>query len=348
MAWIIKRGAQAATLVGLVLLQGGCVTGVLSRNGGFDQRALTVQTVALFDQRQPSRLAKKAWKGDWIFRRDRLELIDLELRNTKPDLLVLQQMMARSGSTAESDRRILSAGSLADYEWRTQEVERYSDTQEHKSMAIALDVPFRFTAAAPEHRNIWQLGTSGYMLAATFAYEGQKVAAFNVDMPKDEGIGRYEWYDFIKERVREWIRQEHVCSKRIIIAGYMPGDAGTLSLSALVRDLGLKDTSSGFCQIDSKCYTATPTNDIFLATVGDESPARTDRIYVSQGAVVYASARNFAEVSPKNRYVSEFGLSHLWPTQRFGWVSQLRLPRCTQAELAAFDAPPSLAPAAAE
>ena len=93
------------------------------------------------NQRVPSRLAKKAWKGDWIFRRDRLELVDQGLRNSKPDLLLLQEALARVGSAAESDLAILSAGAIADYDWRQLKVEEYPDTQEVESMAVAAAPP---------------------------------------------------------------------------------------------------------------------------------------------------------------------------------------------------------------
>lgn len=311
---------------------GGCIESLFRQAGGFDQRPITVQTLSLFNQRDPSRLVKRSWKGDWILRRDRLDLIDGELRNTKPDILLLQDMIAKVGSTAESDRRILSAGALIDYEWRDRKVESYADTQEIQSLGIAVGVPYRFVKDAEGERDLWLMGTGGYLEAATVDYEGQPVTVFNVQMPLQTDTS-YLWYSFVQERVTERLKRTRACPKRVVIGGLMPGDEGARRFAQFVQTLQLRDVSSGFCQIASKCFTATPTNDIYMATIGDESPTRVDRIFAHQSALVYSSVRDFDDSDPNNRYAREFGLSRLWPTQRFGWVAQLRLARCSEQEL---------------
>lgn len=329
---MIRRCAIWSLVLASVFGLSGCIEGLFRKTGGFDQRPMTVQTVSLFNQRDPSRLAKRSWKGDWIFRRDRLDMIDAELRNTKPDLLLLQDVIAKVGSTAESDRRILSAGSLLDYEWRDRKVESYADTQEIQSLAIAVGVPNRFVKEPEGERDLWLMGTGGYLEAATFEYEDQPVTVFNVQMPAQTDTS-YLWYSFVQERVTERLKRTRSCPKRIIVGGLMPGDEGARRFSQFIQTLQLRDVSSGFCQIASKCFTATPTNDIYMATVGDESPTRVDRIFAHQSALVYSSGRNFDDSDPNNRYAREFGLPRLWPTQRFGWVAQLRLARCTEQEL---------------
>lgn len=328
----LRALAAGCLLLTCAALLGGCITGLFRRSGGFDQRPLTVQALSLFNQRVPSRLVKRSWKGDWIFRRDRLELIDAELRNVKPDLLIAQELMAKLGSTAESDQRILAAGSLGDYEWTTRQVEDYPDTQEVQHMAFALGTSLAFRKLEADERDLWLMGTGGYLAAASFDYEDQPVTVFNVQMPTETDT-TYLWYSFVQERVLEWLKRNHSCPKRVIVAGLMPGDEGARRYAEFVRSLQLRDVSAGFCQVASRCFTATPTNDIYMATVGDESPTRIDRIYTHQSALVYTSARNFVDSDPSNRYAREFGLARLWPTQRFGWGAQVRLARCTDEEL---------------
>lgn len=331
-----KRWASttlAAVLAGTAAIAAtSCIAGLFKTSAGFDQRPLTVETVSFFNQRAVSRLVKRSWKGDWIFRRDRLEMIDAQLRNSKPDLLIAQDMLSKFGTTAESDRRILAAGALTDYEWVERRVEEFADTQESQHLAFALGVPYKFANHEDSGRDLWLMGTGGYLAAATIDYEDQPVHVFNVQMPV-ETDATFLWYSFVQERVVERLKATKGCPKRVIVAGLMSGDEGARRYADFVRSLRLKDVSSGFCQIASRCFTATPTNDIFMATVGDESPTRLDRIYVHQSALVYSSARVFDDSDPNNRYAREFGLTRLWATQRFGWVSQVRLARCTEGEI---------------
>jgi hypothetical protein len=351
----LRRAPAVAVTVVVAVAASGCITDLFRRSAGYDQRNLSLQTLALFNQRTPSRLAKRNWKGDWIFRRDRLELVDAELRNVKPDILMLQEAMAKRDSAAENDGSILRAGALADYEWREAMVETYEDTKEWQSMVVALGLGLKFAApppaeapagdassgaAAPDpanpdagvNRETWVLGADGYMMAATVDYEGQPVSVFNVQMPHQRDSD-FLWYGFVQEKIAERLRRRHLCPKRVVVAGHLPGDEGAKRFGEFVSSLQLKDAAAGFCQIASRCYTATPTNDLFLATVGDESPTRVDRVFLHQSAIIYSSARNFETNDPNNRYAREFGLPRLWPTQRFGWAVSARLARCTDDEL---------------
>jgi hypothetical protein len=311
----------------------GCVTELFDLSGGFDGRAVTVQTADLFNQRAPSRLAKRSWKGDWILRRDRLEMVDTELRNSKPDLILLQDVMAKEGSGAESDYRILKAGALTDYEWRLSKVESYEDTQETQSMAIAVGIGLRFIPTAEGERETWVMGAGGYLAAATVEYEDQPLLVFDVQMPPHND-NDYLWYSFVQERIKERVARAKTCMKRVIVAGYLPGDEGARRYVEVLAELKLRDAALGFCQIPNKCFTATPANDLYLASVGDEAPTRTDKILFHQSALLYSSARNFEDSDPNSRYIREFGVNRLWPTQRFGWVANARLARCTAKEIA--------------
>ncbi len=70
--------SPATSVVNLLLLLSACSTPF----GSFDNEgALLVQSVTLFAQQdEPRSDAYQPWAGNWIFRRKRLELIDLDLR----------------------------------------------------------------------------------------------------------------------------------------------------------------------------------------------------------------------------------------------------------------------------
>lgn len=391
----MRLGSASGAVAVLVLAFAGtgCVASLFGRTAGYDSRPISVQTVSIFNQRTPSRLAKKSWKGDWIFRRDRLDMIDDELRRTKPDIIAIQETLAKRGSSAENDRLILKAGALADYEWREATVDEFADTQETQTQAVAIGVTLAFRDAqarrekamadaadgpeglevlvprgpklpatrpeapvvapdpgapavdppppdptaenvppADSARDSWVMGAGGFLQAVTIVHEDQPITLFNVQMPPQTDTSHL-WYSFVQERIAERIQRLKLCPKRVIVAGLMPADEVAKRYRDFVTTLALKDAATGFCQIDSRCYTATPTNDIFVATVGDESPTRVDRIFVHNSALVVSSSRNFDDSDPSNRYARDFGLARLWPTQRFGWVAGVRLARCSDDEL---------------
>lgn len=318
------------------LFLSGCIADIFSRSAGFDTRPITVQTLSFFNQRIASRLVKRSWRGDWVFRRDRLELIDQGLRAGKPDLLLIQEMMERQGSRSESDTRILEAGVLADYEWKKFKTAEYEDTKENQYVAMSIALPLRFTELELKNKKedwpeYFPLGRDGYVMFATIDYEDQPLTVANVNLPQltDET----NWFQLIEDRALARMKKYHSCPKRLVVGGYIPGDITARNYKNFVDNLQLIDTASGFCQVESKCFTATPINELFMATVGDESPARVDRIFAHRTAFVAVSARNFEQTEAKTGYAKDFGLSRLWATQRFGWYTSLRLPRCNRDEL---------------
>jgi hypothetical protein len=311
----------------LLLFSLGCVDDILSRRLGSESRFITIQTLSLFNQREPSRLSKLSWKGDWVFRRERLELIDLELRHIKPDLLILQETMSKMESPSESDRNILLAGALSEYDWHMRVIKEYEDSQEVESMAVAAGLPLRIDRAKTlSRRELWDIGNEGYLTATTIDVDGLPLTVFNVQMPFSEN-NRDLWYLFIKDRIVERIKEEGSCPRRIVVAGYLPGSQDSTRYRDFMTQLQLKDVSGGFCEQEGRCYTSTPLNELFMATIGDERPSRSDRILVHQSTYVRSSGVNFQN-SALNPRAKPFGLEKLWPTQRFGWAASVRFSDC--------------------
>ena len=324
----VSRTILVGLTFSLVSVLQGCIHQKLMPAETFDSRPLLVQTLSLFDQRQQPTLRETSWKGDWIFRRQRLEMVDAGLRATKPDLLLLQDVLAKIGSPVEDDERILSAGALKDYTWQSTAVGSFSDTNETYHMATAAGIALRFGALPPTRH--WVMGRDGYLQASQVIFEGSVVAILNVQMPKDSQATSL-WARFIGERARAWVKEVGGCQERLIVGGYMPGSHGGQRYEDLQDQLMLKEAAVGYCQIASKCHTATPVNDIYSATEGGGNPERQDRIFVPKSAYIYSSVRNFDAGKSADRYLQRYGLLKLWPTRRFGWLAGVRLPRCSKA-----------------
>jgi hypothetical protein len=319
------------TLFIVILLISGIIYGCVSwfrPTISFDSRSLSIQTLSLFDQRETVP-GKVSWAGDWIMRRERLDLIDQELRNEKPDILIFQSMMSRKGSPSESDRLILQAGSLRGYEATVDTVSQFDDTLEEESMAIFASSPLRIDPSSSEKRQLWGIGADGYLSATVLRTEDDPVVVFNVQMPSR--IGRkFLWYTFIHQRISEFLQAGGFCRERIIVAGYLPADQGAVRFQTFLQDLELKDTSLGFCTIANTCFTGTPSNELFVVTNPDEPGAQLDRILVNAKSSVLAAGRNITASQPSSAYFKRYGLSRVWAVQRFGWRATVRLPKCSK------------------
>lgn len=313
--------------ISLVLLSTGCVTGAFSNRLSYDQKPITIQTLSLFNQRAPSRFSKNTWRGDWILRRNRLELIDAQFQRTKPDILIVQESMSKKENTSESDRNILLAGALKDYDWYLRVTREYEDTQEVESMATAVGLPLKINRAKIlSGRELWDIGHEGYLVASVVDDGDAVYPIFNVQMP-EKLDNRELWYSFITDKIKEKLLEFDACATRLIVAGYITGNSNSTQYQKFLRNLGLKDTSAGYCEQESICATATPENELFLATNGDLRPERVDRVLVHETAQVISGRVSF-ERPGKFRFASTYGMSNLWPTQRFGWITNVRFLGC--------------------
>ena len=312
----------------LGLLSSACIT-----SGGYDSQPLTVNTLSLFNQRIKSNRSKHNWTGDWVFRRDRLGLIDQELRSSKSDIFVFQEMMSRIGSPSESDAYILTAGSLTGYHFEQVPIQKYSDTREEESLAVGYSLPVRKSSLPSKStRKAWMIANQGYMTATLLEYEGEPLPVFNVHMPvtaNDENL----WYRFVQERIFGFLRENRLCIDRIIVAGFIPAHVGSNRYEDFLKALQLKDVAAGECDIESQCITSSTDNELFVLTMkGQGQPERVDRILVSTNSLVYASRRTFTKPGEVSAYSKRYGVNKLFATRRYGWSASVRFPQCGEYE----------------
>ncbi len=317
---------RACTILVVACMLSGCVSW-FSHSAGYDKRPYTIQSLPLFDQKMHSTLSQESWNGDWIFRRKRLAMVDAELRRSKPDLLVMQEVMSRRGSSSEDDIALLAAGALAGYESERVEVREFDDTFETESLAVMMARPLAIMPMAEDVKRYWTVGNDGHMAAFLIATDDQPMVVIDVKMPADLSKS-FVWYTFIQERAKEFLESVKLCPERMILAGYIPGDQSSARFQEFLMTLQSKSTTTGFCQVASDCFTSAPSNDLFTATIPADVPAHNDRIFVHQAAYVFSAARTMVVDDPNVPYARKFGLKRLWPTQRFGWSATVLLPRC--------------------
>jgi len=321
------------SVLALALLLGGCVSW-FGFGTQYDEHSFVVQTIDLFNQRDLSKATgtPASWRGDWIFRRLRLAAVDRQLHGNRPELLILQSAMEREGSPSESDSAILGAGVLNGYDWREVPAITYGDTNESQNLAVAVALPLKINRQLlGTSHDSWKMGEGGFLTLTVVDYESQPLSIFNVQMPPEER-GEFPWYTFVQERVTEHLRDKHQCNKRVIIAGYMPGDLASRRIAEMLETLQMKETSRGFCFQPDRCFTSTINNEMFMLSAADTTSQQTNKIFVQEDTDVYSNnvVMNEAESAPY--YIRRFGLTQLWPTQRYGWSATIRLARCDKGD----------------
>lgn len=300
---------------------------LIGTSRGYDERSFTIINFNIFNQRQPSALSKKNWKGDWLFRRERLELVDEQLRVTRPDVVVLQEATTRLDSPSESDMNILSAGALEGYEWDATLIADHRDTQESQFNAVAVGLPVKLVRQEEIIKKSWPISVEGSMSYSLLELDGSPILLVNLQMP--ETIQKADaWYQSVTQEIKMLQEQVKVCSQRLIVAGHIPGSGIWPGYSQFIADLGLRDTASGFCEAASDCLTTSPQNDLFAAIGGGASGSHSERILVHQEVIVFSSGISMQKIRPISVNGPQYGIHRLWASPRFAWESELRLPKC--------------------
>lgn len=295
----------------------------------FDERSFTVLNLNLFNQRKPSSLSTKNWKGDWLFRRERLELIDEQLRISRPDIVSFQEALTRLDSPSESDMNILSAGALDGYQWDASQVQNYRDTQELQYNAVAVGLPVKLVPKSVSSKVVWPIGVDGAMSYSLLELDSQPIVFINLQMP--EATQKADaWYEFVSQQIRDLMKSLAVCDERLIIAGHVPGSSIWKGYSELLLEFNLKDTTTGFCEAASDCLTTSTQNDLFAAISSGQSASHSERILVHRDTIIFSSGTAMNKMRSTSENGPQYGVHRLWASPAFGWEADLRLARCPQ------------------
>jgi hypothetical protein len=312
--------------LGFLILLSGCVTSTPSKTS-MGESALSIATLDLFSQIDIPKNAQ-SWVGDWEFRRDRLELIDTEIRETRPDIMILQNALVRVGSKSESDELILKAGSLARYDWKGQKIGEIRESAEEKYLSVSGLRPLLMKDLGQnEDESVWTLGSDGAVSLSIVDTGDEPILVANIVIPsRKDQVGL--WYAFVQDRIEATLKKQKLCKSRLVVAGYLPRDQDSRKSQTFFSSLELQDTATGFCQNAEKCQTASSTNGIYAATRLDQGVGQFDRILIHRDGRVISGGLLFTQFSETSHYKEIYGLARLWPSQRYGWLAKVRLPRC--------------------
>ncbi len=292
-----------------------------------DSRSVAVFYASVFNQKTPD--TKPSWSGDWHFRRERLLLLDRYLADRKPDIIVLQQVMAREGSPAESDLNILSTGSLTGYDWDRLEVAQYAETSEIEFHAVASGLPIQAVKLPPTVERYWKEDW-GRVLLFVLELDKKEIPVFNVEVMPETGEDVF-WADLYKIVV-DVLTSGHYCPNRVIIAGRIPSNPASPVMADFLESLGLKDVSEGSCEHPSDCYTASPANEIFARTSPGRQGSEMDRILVHRSSEIQSEAIALNDPFDDQMFQKTYGLNKIWPSERYGWYANVRLHQCDNDE----------------
>lgn len=306
----------------------GCATWVWPGSGVYDSRPISLQTFNLFDQRTPPQSKDKNWKGDWLFRRERLENVDRQLRNAKPDVVIFQQGLAKSGSPSETDRSILGFGALNGYEWHETLVKELGDSFEDQLHLVAVGVPVTLSQSY-QKESLWPIGETGFVTLTVAEFEDGPVLILNVDPGQNWQSDTSQTLQVIDRIIPSILQSSpRFCPERLVIAGGMTMDGGAAARSKMLEKWQLMDASDGYCELASDCFTATPQNELFMLAMGNVTPLQADRILVHRTAVISSSAPVFTQPVEAGRYARQYGLNKSWAAPRYGWGANVRFAKC--------------------
>jgi hypothetical protein len=325
------RAAGQGVLFALVILFGikvasSCVTTQDSGLKSLSDTPLILATLDLFSQQTPPQNAKP-WQGDWEFRRERLELIDRELRELRPDIVFFQNTMRRAGSASEDDSLILKAGALSRYSFESKDFQFIEESGEDRMLSTGVMRPLEFAQSTQAKTDFWRLGSDGAMSIREIEAKQDSALLVNVLMPSQREQASL-WYAFVTDRVQDYQKMSGVCPRRLIVGGYLPFEGEQNKVANFLRRLKLKDSAMGNCQNAENCYTGVSTNDIYAKLGNDQGRGQFDKILVNEEADVIAANVTFQNSKESEQFKDIYGLSKIWPSHRFGWTTKVRLKTC--------------------
>lgn len=290
----------------------------------YETKTIEILTYSLFNQQTEATDSSKDWKGDWIFRRERLNLIDDELLKLKPDLIFFQELLQKKGNPLESDQKILSSSSLSGYSWYLSKPKDHSHTGELESLAVTLKHPLSFS------ENYFQetVDLNGSTLFfKNIKFNEQNVLVINMNL---ESHFSYTDTEQTIRKISTALKLGNTCRQRLLLVGHAPPESFD-KINKIKDAFNLKDSAKGFCNMESHCYTASPSNLLFQKTYGEAYSQRVDFILINELSIIHTSSPAFSQAKEsKLGYYKQYGMEFLFPSVRFAWLSEIRLPRCSE------------------
>jgi hypothetical protein len=318
--------ASSWSVVALVLAclsQQQCATTIFRKTFTRDQSLVSIGAGSFFNQR--AHPPEKNWQGDWVLRRERLHLIDEELLKMQPDILVLQETMARTGSAFDSDQRILRAGSLADYVWSNAAVKYYPDTDEEEYISVVSKQAILKERTLAPSQLITPAHGGALALQVIHLYNQAPLTVAHLTLPQGAS-DEARFLAQVKSQIDTFLKQEHLCEERLVLAGILPREKSK-NFQDFLKNFRLKDSVPENCLLED-CPNPHPTNLFFQVSKSGEADTRSARIYVPISGTLVESTVLFSAPQDSGLFVDSYGISSLWPTAHYGWMTRLKFSSC--------------------
>lgn len=286
----------------------------------YPAKRVRIQLVSLFNQRQNPARSEQGWRGDWVFRRERLQLIDTELNSARPDVVIMHEVMQRS--RYDSDQAILSAGALRGFTWSLIKTRSFADSGETEFTGIAIGVP------GIGDEEVQSLRVAQHGKVSLFLHQ-VKHPKFKLYVLNIIGTDNFSLSDLqsIVNIVSQKVA-EIDCRSRTLIAGHF-SQATSTRFGNLFADSRFREVFKGLCNVENECFNSSPRNGIFLAINGEIEPAKTDYLWTERDFELLSVQLNFINsLRSQTISLSPYHLDELWPTERFGLMIEGRLLGC--------------------
>jgi hypothetical protein len=298
----------------------------------YDRESFTVQTINLFDQdlEIESSEGKVNLKGDWLFRRDRLELLDRQLAEKKANLLFFQSIMQRLGNWTDFDLEILKAGVLGGYGFLSSKVAEDEQTFETRLVGWGFDPSF--IAESSQEITLVKKAHSGFA-STVLNFYGKHILLVNVFT--ESVSSKVDSYTDLAGFIESELGLKKVCLDRLIVAGALDEfDSQGVSVQLLRDRFDLVDIGQSRCSDQkmqsSDCHSIASDN-LLAQSKKDIVFLRNERIFLPStskstdlGRVVVQKSVN------QSRYIHNFFPEDLYPIQQSGWMASVRLIQCDQ------------------
>lgn len=320
-------------IISVIIACGSCVSGGRWFYLGHDSRALVIQTLNFYDQNSTSlssRHHETILKGDWVFRRERLGLLDHALRLARPDVFIGQQFISRLESPTDADDSILLAGALSGFEIEKTAHPLTKKKNEEEFLLTAVSPPLRIVSPPGVDRQddiLLESDGEGFAGVTLIEAEGFRVGIINVDF-KAVPHNPATFYDHLSEMISKHVETKSFCQERMVIAGSLPGGENSPHLSKFLSRFSLVDVKPAECRDKSSCPNASEENPLYRYAYPGAATMKLDYILVSENAEIINSSRSFNLTSEDSEYARSIGFARLPIAPRAGWSVEIKFPRC--------------------
>lgn len=247
-----------------------------------------------------------------------------------PNVILFQEMLAKSSSPSDSDASILEKSSLAYFDEFITDYKKHRDTEEIEQAGTYLRVEGSETEEIIlGHELMWDIGKTGYLLYQKIFIKEDPFYIFNIKLPR-ENKNPERLYAFLKRTMTRALDGENRCYNYILLAGFFGDFDNSPQLQQLARDFNLTDTGAKLCEVEShECYTESSANPVLNSSSFKNQFRRSERIYIHKSALVSSAqlVYNKQHESLPN-FKLKYKLYKLSPSLYYGWQAKVQLPSC--------------------